>query len=84
MTTKTEQIIDKIAHGYIEDHEEEVISELRRLDALNAACLREVAQWRMREEARQHVDARPYPWPALDLAIAATDAARRDAGEATT
>lgn len=76
---KTEQLIQAYFANPIT--EEPLITELRRLAKLNAAYLREVAQWRVRHEAMQRVGADPYPWPDLDDARRDTDAARREAGE---
>ena len=76
--SKTEQIIARHATLGTSDA---IVAELRRLAKLNEAYLREVAQWRMRERARQSIGARPFPWPDLEDAIEATDAARREAGE---
>jgi len=88
--TRTEKIIDTLAHGYIEDHEEEVISELRRLARLCGAYWAEIEALREVRRCACSPDDEPYSdrfYEAKNASkklTAATDAARREAGEGTT
>lgn len=73
MTTKTEQII---ADNITQDTPDVFISELRRLSALCAAYWREIEWCRCRTVPTWHSDVEER-----EKITAATDAARREAGE---